>query len=330
MTSVKILGTGHFVPATVATNDDFAEFLDTSDEWIVTRTGMKERHIAVEEPTWYMGAMASKRAVEMAGIDIQEIDLILCTTVWGDFYNPSTACMIQRELGIEDAIAFDMNTACTGIACAIDTARRYIATGDVRKALIVCAETLSQMTDYTDRSTCVLFGDGAGACIVEGAEGLYGSCQGSDASGVHHLYAKRERQDTPFGKAVQVSPWDPFPYERLGSIVMNGPEVYKFATKTMAMAVRKSCEKAGITVEDIDMLLPHQANIRIVQTAIKNLKMPAEKVAVNIQKYGNSSSATLAICLDEWIRDGKIQRGDTICLVGFGSGLTYGSVVMTY
>lgn len=332
MTGIKILGTGRYLPRKVVTNDDFAAIVETSDEWIRTRTGMQNRHIAdADEPTWYMGARAAGKAIEAAGISREDVDMIIATTVTPDYLTPSVACLIQHELGIADAFAFDINVACAGFTYAVDMARRYLATGDVRYVLIVGAETLSQMVDYTDRATCVLFADGAGACVVAAGKKTFGSFLCCDASGIQHIYAKKRRRNVPFlEKDEPVEKREPFPTSVMDNIYMVGRDVYKFATKAMPEAVLKACEKAGVSVSGLSLILPHQANARIIETAAKNLDVPMEKVHVNIHDYGNTSSATVAIALDECARNGKIKRGDLICMVGFGAGLVYGACVFEY
>ena len=328
MSSVKILGTGRYAPSFEVSNDDFAKFLDTSDEWITTRTGMKTRHIATNEPTWYLGEMAAKSAMENACLAPDDIDMVIVTTVSSDFYIPSLACILQYRLGIKNAFSFDVNVACTGMAFAIDMAKRYLADESYKKILIVCAESLSQTVDYTDRSSCVLFGDGAGACIIESAEGLYGSHMMTDTEGTPYIYHKRPRKETPFGGDCKIA--EPFEMLVSPSLTMLGRDVYKYSTRAVPPAIEKACEKAGINVGELDMIIPHQANYRILQTIAKNMNLPIEKFAVNIQDYGNTSSGTIAICLDEYIKAGKISRGDKICIVGFGAGFNCAATVFEY
>jgi 3-oxoacyl-[acyl-carrier-protein] synthase-3 len=330
MTSLNLLGTGSYAPAYTVTNDDFARFLDTSDEWIATRTGMKRRHIAVDEPAWHMGAVAARRAMENAGVGADEIDLVLGITCTSDFQSPAMANLIQRELGIESAFSFDVNAACAGFITGMDMARNYLLSGGVKRVLLVAAENLSQYVDYTDRSMCVLFGDAAGACVLGAAEGLYGSYQLCDIAGTHHIYNQKPRRSTPFGRAAEKSPFDPFPMEVCDNLTMNGREVYKFASKAMPAAIEKACENAGVAVANLDRIFPHQANLRILQAAAKNMGMAMDRMYVNIEEYGNTSSATIPIGLDECIRAGKLRRGELICLVGFGAGLTLGATVFRY
>jgi 3-oxoacyl-[acyl-carrier-protein] synthase-3 len=277
-----------------------------------------------------MGYMAAKAALSCAELEPEDIGLVIGTTCTPDYYTPSMAAIVQRSLGAENAFAFDVNVACSGFAFAVDLARQYLANGVAGRALIVSAEGLSQYIDYTDRSMCVLFGDGAGAVVVEGAEGIYGSYQHNDISGTEYVYGKRPRRDTPFGKAVQAGEHEPFPAATLDNITMNGREVYKFATKAMPRAVEDACRAAGIAVNELDMIFPHQANLRIIQAAVKNMDIDMERIYVNIHNYGNMSSATIPIGLSECIAEGKIKRGDKICFVGFGAGLQSAATVFEY
>lgn len=330
MNGLEILGTGRYLPVKSVDNIDFMDIVETSDEWIRTRTGMKQRHMAsAAEPTWYMGAQAAKSALEAAGLSGGDIDMVLVSTVSPDYDTPSTACLIQREIGASNAFAFDINVACTGLAFTLDMARRYLATGDVEHVLIVGAETLSQLVNYADRATCVLFGDGAGACVVKASEKKFASYLKSDATGAHLIYCKKSRKKNPF-LSGDTEPNEPFEHTFSDAIFMNGREVYKFATRTMSDAVRKACEKINISTSELKLVIPHQANARIIETAVKSLGLPGEKVYINIEKYGNTSSASIMIALDECIRDGKIVRGDLVCIVGFGAGLTYGADVFEY
>lgn len=330
MTGIKILGTGRFLPENTVSNDDFAAIVETTDEWITTRTGMRTRHLAsAAEPTWYMGAKAAKAALDSAGLKADELDMILITTATPDYATPSAACLIQREISASNAFSIDINVACSGFAYALDMARRYLSDGDIKNILIVACESLSQITNYEDRSTCVLFGDGAGACVVTCADTRFGSYLRSDASGAHLIYARHPRVGNPF-ITKEVEPLYAFDSPVAQGIYMNGREVYKFATRVMPEAVEKACVKAGIKPQELNLIIPHQANARIIETAVKNLGLPEDKVCVNIQDYGNTSSASIAIALDECVRGGKIKRGDLVCVVGFGAGLTYGASVFEY
>ena len=332
MAGIKILGTGGFVPPFVAKNEDYAAFIETSDEWITTRTGMKERHIAQGEPTWYMGSLAAEQALEAAKMSPSEIDMVLVTTVTPDFYTPSMACLIQKKLNIGDAIAVDVNVACTGFAYGLDMAYRYLQAGsDVNNVLLVSAESLSQLTNYEDRTTCVLFGDGAGACVITKREdGVYGTYQNSNADGAPEIYAKKPRRTNPFNNVTDTSDVDLFPTPIMDMFYMNGNEVYRFATKAMPDAIELACKAAGIEVSDLDLIIPHQANLRIIQTAQKRLGVPDEKIFVNIEKYGNTSTASASMALNEAVRSGIVKDDFKICAVGFGAGLTYGATVFQY
>ena len=328
--SIIIAGTGSYLPGRVVTNAEFEAFLDTSDEWIAARTGMKERRVSTGEPTWKMGELAALKALEAAGIGPEEIDLIVCTTVTPDYLFPSTACMIQGAIGAVNAFAMDVEAACTGSVYGLDMARRYLAFDDVKTVLLVGAESLSQVANYEDRGSCILFSDGAGALVLKRGEGPYGSCLRSDASGTHQLYCKRERRDTPFYAADAPFDGEQFEAELVGTTYMNGQEVYKFATAAMPEVVRGACEQAGFIPSELDMVVPHQANIRILETAAKRLKLPMDKICVTIERYGNNSSASVLIGLDECVREGKVKDGHRVCLVGFGAGLTYGAAAFEY
>lgn len=330
MKGIKILGTGSYSPELVLSNEDLSNYVDTSDEWITTRTGIKKRHIANGEPTWSMGVKASKKALESANVDIKDIDLIIVSSTTEDYYLPSTACMIQRELGASGCMALDINCACSGFVYALDMARRYFLADDLKYILVVSTEALSKITDFTDRTTCVLFGDGAGACVLEKAEDtLYTSYLGADGNGAEFLCARHHEPTRQLhGEPVHIE--EGLPTEIKPYIIQNGKEVYKFATKILPTATRLACEKIELPIDDIDYFIPHQANIRIIETACKNLGSTMDKFIVNIDEHGNTSSATIPIALDEAIKSGKINRGDKICCVGFGAGLTYGAVVFEY
>jgi len=330
MAGIEILGTGHYVPDFTVSNEDFTAFIDTSDEWISTRTGMKERHISLEDPVWYMGAQAARQALEAAGIEPGEVDMTLVTTVTGEYHTPSLACLIQRELGIREAPCMDLSVACAGITYALDIARHYLHGDGMKHILIVGAERLSQLTNYGDRSTCVLFGDGAGALVVTGSDKPFGSHLACDTDGMPYLYAAKTRRPLPFGPENAADSRQIVEPPFYNALYMHGREVYKFATRMMPHAVIKACERIGATPRDLNLIIPHQANLRIIEAAAKKLGVPMEKVYVNIHKYGNSSSATIPIGLDECIRDGIIKHGDLICLVGFGAGLSLGANAFVY
>lgn len=328
---IRIRGIGRYVPEMIATNEDFTKIVETSDEWITQRTGIKTRHITNGEPTYYLGAMAAKEAVADAGIDPSEIDLIITTTVTSDFYTPSTACIIQRELGAIGCMAFDINAACAGFAYAVDMAKRYLHSGgDVKTVLVVATEELSKFTDYTDRSSCVLFGDGAGAFVLEKCDGtVYSNYLGADGNGADKVVARSLRSENAFRTSTEDFDMK-MPQTKEHYFYQDGKEVYKFATKALPNAVEKACERAGIKPSELDAIVPHQANIRIIETAAKHLGLPMEKFPMYIDRYGNTSSASIPLAFYDAVKDGKIRRGDKVCLVGFGGGLTYGAVVFEY
>ena len=328
MIGIKICATGRYLPGEPIHNEAFTSIVETSDEWIRTRTGICCRHIADGDTTWHMGAAAAKSALQDGGIDPERIDLIIASSLTGDYATPSLSCLIQKEIGAQNAMCIDINCACSGFVYALDMARRYLACGDVDTVLIVASEMLSRITDYTDRSTCVLFGDGAGACIVKAAEKLFASHLGADGTGYDLLYSKNDPPASPFTKKPliedAISKTDRKPH----SLFMDGREVYKFSISAMPHAVRKACEKAGITPEQLDYIVPHQANVRIVQTAMKALKLPMEKAVLYIDKYGITSSASIPIALDALCRSKQVKAGEKLCVVGFGAGLTYGAAVI--
>ncbi len=327
---IRILGTGSYTPSITVTNEDFTQIVDTSDEWITKRTGMKTRHLSAGEPTWYMGLMAAKQALQQAELTADAIDLVLFTTLTPDFYTPSMSCIAARELGIRSAPCVDTNSACTGFVYALDMAWRYLATGGANNVLIISAERLSAVTDYTDRSTCVLFGDGAGACVVTRNSSFFSSFLSSDSAGANLLFARTARVTHPFcGEHNTVAIADGFG-EKPEKLYMDGKEVYKFATRVMPEAVEEACRRAGMAVSDLDMIVPHQANSRIVETAAQKLSIARDKIYCNVEKYGNTSSASIPIALDELSRAGKLHRGARVCVVGFGGGLTYGAAVFEW
>lgn len=327
---LSIIGAGMYVPQVVASNEDFSKIVDTSDEWITTRTGIKTRHINNGELTFQMGANAAKEAVKDAGIDVGEIDMVLATTVTPDCLTPSLACLIAREIGIEDAACMDLNAACAGYVFALDVAKKYLDSGEFKTILIVSAEIVTRMVDYTDRSTCVLFGDGAAATVVTAGEGLYASCIKSSPQGADKIFTKLPEPENPFKTGF--CDWGDEKMNQAPNnyMQMMGNDVYKFATQAMPEAVELAAQKAGLSLDELDYIIPHQANIRIVQTAIKRLKLPLEKFYINIQEYGNISSACIPLAVSELKKAGKLKKGDKICVVGFGAGLTYGAAIFEY
>lgn len=334
---LHILGTGSYTPERTLTNEDFTKFIETNDEWIRTRTGINTRHVADGEPTWYMGAHAAQAAIAAAGIDPADISLIIDTTITQDYCTPSVSCIIQRETGAVNAACFDLNAACSGFVYALDMAHRFLKTEpESRYALVLANEQLSRITNYEDRASCILFGDGAAAVIVEYKEdALYTSHLGADGTGAKFLFARTALPSTMFvdpEKAAQK--WDDFEEgfsEKYAHCIrQDGKEVYRFATQAMPKAAKAAADKIGFDLQTLDKIVPHQANTRIIETAMKNMGLPMDRAVVNIAEHGNTSSASIPIALDEAVRSGQIQRGDKICLVGFGAGLTYAAVIMEY
>lgn len=334
MQGIRITGIGSYIPERIVTNEDFTKFIDTTDEWIVSRTGISERRFSTDKLNHEMAAEAARAAIADAKADVQDIDLIICSTCTPDFLYPSCSCLIQNLIGAENAACIDTNSACTGFITALDMARRYLCTGDYKRILVVASEFLSRMLDFEDRGSCFLFGDGAAAVVVEAAESAYTSVMGAEGDPLKALYCKVNY----FGKI----PMEGFENTEQGIkdrldtekknkyLQMDGKAVYKFAVDAMAKSVDKVCKKAGITVDDLDLVIPHQANIRIIQAAMKSMSVPAEKVYINIEKRANTSSVCIPTCLYELARDGKLKRGMKICLVGFGAGLTSGAIYFEY
>lgn len=319
--TTRIIGTGSFLPKTTVTNDDLSKIMDTSDEWIHTRTGIRARHLVKEETTVSMSVEAAKAAMEDAGITPEELDLILVGTISGDHITPSVACEVQSAIGALNATAFDINGACSGFIFALHTAYAYMQAGMCRAALIIGAETLSKVMDWNDRSTCVLFGDGAGAAVVKAdQEGIIAFDQGSDGSRGMVLAGKNRLNNNPLVSNSM----------ELDYVHMDGQEVYKFAVTAVPESIRRVLGQAGLTNEDIKYFVLHQANIRILQSVAKRLKVSEDKFPMNLDHCGNISAASVPILLDEINRKGMLQRGDKIVLSGFGAGLTWGSTVLEW
>jgi len=330
-TGINVKGIGKCLPEMIAANEDFAKIVDTSDEWITQRTGIKTRHISNGEPNYYLGAKAAEMAIADAGIQPSDIDLIIVATCTPDFYTPSESCLIQREIGASGSMAIDINCACTGFDYGLDMAKRYLQSDDdVHTVLLVAAEELSKFVDYTDRSSCILFGDGAAAFVLEKRETtLYSSYLGADGTGASFLAARALRSENVFRTNKEEFDMN-MPQLKEHFFTQDGKEVYKFATKALPNAVLKACEKAGISPDELDAIVPHQANVRIIETAAKNLGVSMDKMVVYIDRYGNTSSASIPIAFCDAVAEGRIKRGDKICLVGFGGGLTYAAVIFEY
>ena len=325
MRTVKIIGTGSALPDKRVTNDDLAQLVETSDEWIRERTGIGERRISEGENVADLAAKACDRALEMAGKDSKEVDLIIVATCSAEYLLPNCACQVQKELGASRAVAFDLNAACSGFLFALHTAYAYIHSGIYRNALIAGAEVLSKMVDWSDRSTCVLFGDGAGAVYVEACEeknaGLISFAQGSDGVKGMVLSCHDRQVINPYVTAQ--TPLDAY-------IRMNGQEVYRFATRQVPACIQTALDQTEWTTDDIDLYVLHQANIRIIEAVAKRLKVDMDRFAVNVDRVGNMSSATVPVLLDELNRQGKLKAGMKIVMSGFGAGLTFGACVIVW
>lgn len=308
--SVGILGTGHFVPDNIVTNKDLEKIVDTTDEWIRSRTGISERRIAKEEETSDMAFYAAENALKDAGVSADEIDLILVATVTADTTFPSVACMIQDRLGAKNAAAMDVAAACAGFMYGVITGQQFIETKAYKKVLVVGVDKLSKITDWTDRNTCVLLGDGAGALVlgeVSEDRGILSFELGANGAGGKHLL--QDEHD---------------------HLVMNGREVFKFAVRQMPQSCVNVIEKAGLEKEAVDYLIPHQANIRIMEAARERLGIAEDKMARTIEKYGNNSSASIPLALSESVINGKIKDDDIVVMVGFGGGLTWGAIAVKW
>lgn len=319
---MKIIGTGSCLPQTVVTNDDLSKIMDTSDEWISSRTGIRERHLVKEETTTSMSVEAARRAMENAGVTAQEIDLIIVGTLSADHVTPACACEVQAAIGAQDAVAFDINAACSGFMFALNIAHAYLQMGVYKTALILGAETLSKIMDWNDRSTCVLFGDGAGAVVVcaDERDRMLAYDQGSDGVRGSVLACKNRTNNNPL---VQTGVEPEY-------VHMDGQEVYKFAVTAVPASLSKTIKAAGLSVEDIDYFALHQANIRIIQSVAKRLKVSEDKFPISLDHCGNISAASVPILLDEINRKGLLKPGMKIALSGFGGGLTWASAVIEW
>ncbi|MBQ2283396.1 MAG: ketoacyl-ACP synthase III [Agathobacter sp.] len=319
---MKIIGTGSCLPERIVTNQDLAEIMDTSDEWISTRTGIRKRHIATEETTTSMSVVAAKRALEDAGVKPEELDLIIAATVSSDQIIPMLSAQVQAEIGADNAVAFDINAACSGFLFDMAIADAYMKAGGSKKALLIGAETLSKLMDWNDRSSCVLFGDGAGAVVVSDEEDcVLGMVQGAKGKDGMVLSCVNRNTSNPFsGK-------EPAP---LSYVHMEGQAVYKFAVKTVPAAINEALEQAGVAADEVSYYILHQANLRIIESVAKRLDQPMEKFPTNIQDCGNISAASVPILLDKVCKDGMIKAGDKIVLAGFGAGLTWGACVLSW
>ena len=323
MSFARIVGTGSYLPKRIVTNADLEQMVDTSDEWIVSRTGIRERHIAADdERTSELAEYASQQALDMAGLQPADIDLIIVATTTPDQVFPSVGCLLQDRLNIHNGgAAFDVQAACAGFVYALDVANRFFRTDGAQRALIVGAETFSRIIDWNDRDTCILFGDGAGAVVLEAA-----TEPGIIATHLHAEGKYHELLNVPAGVSANYSQiLEGEAYTR-----MQGSEVFKWAVKALGDIVDETLKENGFNKADIDWLVPHQANIRIIQATAKKLALPMEQVVVTVDRHGNTSAASIPLALDEAVRDGRIQRGHKVILEGFGGGFAWGSALMIY
>lgn len=321
----KIIGLGYYAPEKVYDNAYMESIVDTSDEWITQRTGIKERRIAADdEYTSDLATKAAKNALEDAGVSAEELDLIILTTVTPDYFTPSTSCVVQKNLGAVNAAAFDLNAACSGFVTAVTVANQFLLAGTYKKILVVSADALSKATDYSDRGTCVLFGDGAGAVVLaaDGENKILSTWIGARGEGGDKLTSLAYRDD-PEEVEKRVS-------HNKSTVWMAGGEVMKFAVKIMAEAANKVVADASLTWDDIDIIIPHQANLRIVDSAAKRIGITTERMFINVDKYGNTSGASIPIALCEARDCGRLKHGDKAVLVGFGGGLTWGAALIEY
>ena len=319
----RIAGTGSYLPEKVVTNDDLAKVVDTSDEWIHSRTGIRERRVAAEgQTTSDLGYQAALKAIEAAGIAADEIDLIVVGTTTPDYVFPSTACLIQQKLGVAGCAAFDVNAACSGFVFALSVADKFVRTGTSKTVLVVGVETLTRMVDWTDRTTCVLFGDGAGAVVLkaDAETGILST----------HLHADGSKKDLlrcPVGVSAGFSENEPNAGVR---IQMAGNDVFKHAVKALDSVVDETLEANGLDKHYLDWLIPHQANLRIIEATAKRLDMPMDRVIVTVDRHGNTSAGSVPLALDEAVRSGRVQRGQLLLLEAFGGGFTWGSALLRY
>jgi 3-oxoacyl-[acyl-carrier-protein] synthase-3 len=324
--TVGILGTGSYIPDKVLTNSDLEKMVDTTDEWIVSRTGIRTRRIADEKmATSDLATKAALEAIKDADISAEEIDLIIVATVTPDMNFPSTACIVQKNIGAKNAAAFDLEAGCSGFIYGLTVGKQFISNGIYKWVLVIGAETLSKIVDWSDRNTCVLFGDGGGAAVLGPTEegmGILSVYIGADGEGGDFLTMPAGGSKNPASLATIE--------EQLHCIKMEGNEVFRFATRIMNNASQKALELSGHSLEDINYLVPHQANLRIIEAAAKKLNLPMNKVHVNLDRLGNMSAASIPVALDEAVKQGRINKGDLVAIVGFGAGLTWGASILRW
>ncbi|MBW8016322.1 MAG: ketoacyl-ACP synthase III [Planctomycetes bacterium] len=327
MYKAVIAGTGMCVPTGTLTNQDLEKIVDTSDEWITTRTGIKTRHICQEgDTTASLSSEAAKKALDDAGISPLDLDMIIVATITPEMVFPSTACFVQDTIGAVNAWAFDVNAACSGFVYSLSIAHQFIISGRYKNILVIGAETLSKITDYEDRNSCVLFGDGAGALVVqsktEGDSGILYGCSSSDGGGWTSLNCLAYGSRNPASKELE-NPKDVF-------MNINGREIYHLAVRRIVEMVHDCMDNCNLTTEDIDMFIPHQMNARIIESVAKRLKLNSDRVFINIEKYGNTSAASIPMALDDCRRQGKLKKGDIVLLAAFGAGLTWGANLIRF
>lgn len=320
----RVLGTGSYAPKKVVTNFDLEGIVDTTDAWIATRTGIRERRVSVTGGATHMAVKAGKAALKSSDVNPKDIDLVVVGTVTPEMTFPSTACFVQAELGLcPGAPAFDVSAACSGFLFALDAADRYIRTGGAKKALVIGVDQFSRIVDWSDRATCVLFGDGAGAVVLSGEKGNHGllsSHTHSDGRGWEMLYAPSAMQPSRFEEKGAEKPY----------LKMNGNETFKIAVRTMEEAVKEALASSGLDSGDISLLIPHQANMRIIKAMKERMNLPDEKIVMNLEKYGNTSAGSIPLALDEAVKGGRVKKGDIILFVAFGGGLTWASAVLRW
>jgi len=325
MKKVGIIGVGEYLPKKVLTNADLEKMVDTSDEWITTRTGIKERRLAAkEEATSDLATNAAKEALENAKLNPEELDLIIIATISPDMQFPSTACFVQVNLGAKNAVCFDVSAACSGFVYALTVAQQFIAAGVYKNALVVGAEILSRVTDWKDRNTCVLLGDGAGAAVLAEVKsgGIISTYLGSDGTKIDLLNMPGGGSRNPASSETLAN--------RMHYLKMNGNELFKIAVRTMTHAAETVLKQAGLEFSDVDLIIPHQANKRIIMAVAQKLGLSEDKIYLNIEKYGNMSSASTATALCEAVKEGRIKKGDIVLLDAFGAGLVWGACVIKW
>lgn len=326
MNKVQVIGTGSYVPERVVTNEDLSCIVDTSDEWISSRTGIRERRISEGEDTSVMATKAALKAIEMANIKPEDIDLVIVATITPDSFTPSVACMVQGNINATNATCFDLSAACSGFIYGITVASQFITTGAAKTILVIGAETLSKALNWQDRNTCVLFGDGAGAAILRASDkgGILATYTGSEGSKGNALTCGALPVKNPYVREDVV--YSPEKYK----IQMDGREIFKFAVKIVVKTIEKLLEDSKCSIDDIKYIVPHQANYRIIDSSAKKLGISEDKFFINLDKYGNTSGASIAIALDEMVQKNLLKSGDKILLIGFGAGLTYGGLILEW